>query len=207
MAAVNLFTEDVLEAVRRVVDQAEEKAEGKQLSFAEAGLCPTAAAFGDAEFLPSPALAILGAELIEEYPEFEHLHGIRIAYDFKKKGGRAGGADKLGQCTKASGLLLAHGDAAFYVWLAADHVAAYALDFRQVRAAVYHELCHIEYHESDSGEEDADDEGGVFRVAAHDFEGFTGELDRFGDWRSSLTRMKQTIEGLQQAGMPGFDKV
>lgn len=204
MPAVNIFTEDILAAVRERLYRIEEEDEISPKSFAEAGLVPTAAAFGEAEFMPSPALALMGASIVEEFPEFEHLHEVRIAYDWKKKGGRSGGADKLGRCTKASGLLAAHGDAAFYIWLAADHIAAYALDRQQVRAALYHELAHIGYQEADSESEEEDGNGGVYRVVAHDFEGFTGEIERFGLWRSPLRRVQQTIDNLHQSGLPGF---
>jgi hypothetical protein len=205
MAAANMFTDDVLAAVRTVLDQKEEEVQagGKATSFAESGLCPTAAAFGDAEFLQSPALTLLAADIIDEFPEFEDLQNIRITYDFKKKGGRTGGADKIGQCTKASGLLAAHGDAQFYIWLAADHVAGYAFDFDQVRAALYHELAHIRYQEKD-GAEAGDEPDGEWRIVAHDFEGFTGEMERYGLWRSDLRRMVQTTSNLKQSGLPGF---
>lgn len=202
MAAETMFTADVLATVRKVIEAQEESADAKQSSFAESGLCPSTAAFGDADFLPSPALAFLASKIIEKYAEFEQLHGIRIAYDFKKKGGRTGGSDKIGQCTKASGLLRAHGDAQFYVWLAADHVANYAFSFDQVRAALYHELSHIQFQEDDS--EDAAEDAGEWRIVAHDFEGFTGEMERYGLWRSDLRRMVQTTDNLKQSGLPGF---
>ncbi len=148
----------------------------------------------DSDFLASDALQEIGDELIERYPELEHLRGVRIGYCWKRAGGETNGKATLGKCTKPSGLLLFYAHLDFVIWCAADHCRDWSFTNRQLEALLYHELSHAGI--------DIDKQGlPKYVVRPHDVEMFTGELDRYGLWRDDLVRAKHSFD---QVTLPGF---
>lgn len=130
------------------------------------------------DFIDAPDLEAIGKKLIAECGEFGFLRDLDVDFRWKREGGKSGNRLKFGACIKPSGLLKHYSDLHFIVWAAADHCRLALFDARQIEALVYHELSH-------PGE---NDKGGLILVG-HDFEGFTGELERYGPWQASLKEM------------------
>lgn len=107
------------------------------------------------------------------YPEkFRRLADVRIAYLWKRKGGKTRGKRLYGAVMPAPPVLAALAEERFdfILWLAADHGRELRWTGRQVEALLFHELKHLE-HDVDAGR---------IRAVAHDFEGFYDELVEYG---------------------------
>lgn len=73
------------------------------------------------DFLPAPDVQNLAFELIERWPEFEHLQSADLGFAWKQKGGESAGKPVFGKCSKPSGLLKFFSQRTFVIWLAADN--------------------------------------------------------------------------------------
>lgn len=101
--------------------------------------------------IPAPELEELADDLIDRYPnDFEHLHGARIVYLWKEKGGESSGYAVLGKCIRPTGLAdyfasdqgNEFSKVDFVVWCAADHLMINQANRRTVYALLFHELKH-----------------------------------------------------------------
>ena len=146
------------------------------------------------DFLPAPDVQNLAFELIERYPEFEHLQTADLGFAWKQKGGESNGKPTFGKCQKPSGLLKFFSKRTFVVWLAADNCREYGLGPEQIEALVYHELSH-------AGEEEDKQGNPKPVIVAHDIETFGLEVGRYGLWTDDLRRIKPVFD---QAELPGF---
>lgn len=156
--------------------------------------------FDDDDYLESRELEKIGAALIAHWPEFGFLQNAnaRIAYRWKRKGGKAKGKAVLGQCQKPSGLLKHFADCDFVIWIAADHARVMNLTNRQMEALVYHELSHCWWEED---EDETSETYGEMRLAirGHDDELFWSEIARYGPLDD---QRKRTAETFQQVALP-----
>lgn len=150
--------------------------------------------FAGKSYLPAPELEALADELIIRYPnDFEHLHGARIVYLWKEKGGESSGYAVLGKCIRPTGLAdyfaSDQGDAFskvdFVVWCAADHLLVNQANKRTVYALLFHELKHTSIVD------------GKYVVVGHEFEGFAREIEEFGMWRSSIKKIAEACDTLK----------
>lgn len=137
---------------------------------------PQEAEFYGDDYLEAPELYTLCVDLINKYARFSHLANVRIETLWKRKGGQSRGKLTLGQAQSATGLAHYFGNVEFVIWLAADHCRVMGLDAQKITAALFHELCHIDW---DDAKEKA-------QLIAHDFEGFVDEMREFGLWRRDL---------------------
>lgn len=148
---------------------------------------PTSLDFIRGDFLPSPPMADLAETLIARY---EYLRSdtkdLTIKYLWKAKGGAKGGKAVMGKCVKPSGLAGYYAGADFVIWLAADHAWAYELKDEQIEALLFHELLHI-------GKE-ATDNGPVYYVRPHDFEGFKAEIHEYGFWLPEIKEIANVFQ-------------
>ncbi len=127
------------------------------------------------------------------YPEkFGHLADVRIAYLWKRKGGRSGGKLVFGRVMPAPPVLaaLAEERVDFVIWLAADHGRDARWTGRHVEALLFHELKHLE-HDLDAGR---------ITAVAHDFEGFYDELVEYG---SDSPVAREPLERIRQLSLFG----
>ena len=147
--------------------------------------------FDGADFMEASGLASIGRDLILSMPEFSNFQEAKIRYYWKRAGGKSQGQDKMGACQKPSGLLsfVMHCD--FVIWLAADHVRSWAMQDR-LEPLLYHELSHMGF-DIDEGTGDV-----TYRVVGHEFEGFTGEIERWGFWKDGLRRVELTVDQYNQ---------
>ncbi len=125
------------------------------------------------DFIEDPKLQILADVLIEHCDEVEAAGEFKIAYAWKRGGGKSSGMATLGKCIKLSGLTLYFGKVDFVIWLAADHCRDRA--GINLAALMFHELLHVDR-----------DENGNPSTRSHEFEGFAAEIERFGIWRESI---------------------
>ena len=168
---------------------------------------PEAEAFEDTRgWLPADDLRTIAKQLVDQYPSyFSHLEDLfktdpddeedvdRIVFAWNAKGSKTG-------WTKAvkGELAYAMPHAQYMIWLSAELLRGLQYTHRQVRAQVFHELCHITL----------DLESGKRKVTAeHDFEGFEAELLVFGPWTSELVRAKRTFAATPAVGLgPLFER-
>jgi hypothetical protein len=144
----------------------------------------------DEEFKADDALAATATELIERHPgKFGFLRNIGVKFLWKRNGGRSQGRARVGQCARTSGLAKHYSGAEFVVWLAADTTRDLGFGPRELEAALFHELSHIDY----------DDEADKPVVRAHDVEMFLDELAEYGTWRADLRRAHHAFEQLPLA--------
>lgn len=150
--------------------------------------------FAGSDFLPAPDLDDLAEDLIYHEPPFEFLRdtwGSSIVYRWKRKGGTSAGAAVLGKCVALSGAARHFAGKRYLIWLGADTCREARLTAEQLRALVYHELCHLTPGEiDDTGEETPP------TVVGHDVEAFTAEIRRFGLWRRDLAQAKAAFDDL-----------
>jgi hypothetical protein len=127
------------------------------------------------DYIDDPKLEKLARVLIENCEEL--CAGARdelaIKFLWKRTGGKSSGMATLGKCARLSGLVKFFGEVDFVIWLAADHCRD--RDGINLAALMFHELMHV----------DQDDKGQP-AIRAHEFEGFSAEIDRFGLWRESM---------------------
>lgn len=129
-----------------------------------------------AEWMPAPEVEAIAESLIEEIDRHGDLAKARIEYVFIDKAPKSKGRQVWGRARKINGLS-AHLAATvrparfrepvpFFV-VEISHDIWRALDERQRRALVDHELCHLWVDEDDDGEL-------VLGTAGHDVEEFCG---------------------------------
>lgn len=143
---------------------------------------PTDADFADADFLADPGLQMLADFLRDKYDLPTEIHVEAL---WKRKGGKSRGKSVYGKAVLTTSGLAGYysGETEAVVWLAADHITAAGWDARRIEAALHHELLHV----------GADDQL-TPTLIAHDFAGFTAELDRYGCWYSDLMDAKLHFE-------------
>lgn len=146
------------------------------------------------DFLPAPDVQNLAFELIERWPEFEHLQSADLGFAWKQKGGESAGKPVFGKCSKPSGLLKFFSQRTFVIWLAADNCREWGFGPEQIEALVYHELSHAGEQEDKNGNPKP-------VIVAHDVETFGMEIGRYGLWHEDLRRIKPVFD---QAELPGF---
>ena len=143
---------------------------------------PTEAQFDGADYLESEALEDLFVEVVGSYERLALIddHDIRVRVLWKRKGGRSHGGAVLGKCVKAGGLVRHFGQAAFVIWLAADHLEEAEYTTAELRKLLYHEARHIGWEQPS---ETAEDGEGRPVLVGHDAELFLGEVEDTGaDW-------------------------
>lgn len=150
--------------------------------------------FDGADFMEASGLASIGRDLILSMPEFSNFQEAKIRYYWKRAGGKSQGQDKMGACQKPSGLLSFVMQSDFVIWLAADHVRSWAMQDK-LEPLLYHELSHMGFDVDEATDEV------TYRVVGHEFEGFTGEWDRYGSWRDALRRAEMSVSQMQQASL------
>lgn len=153
---------------------------------------PLSMDFAGDEFLVSHDLRVAAEEMIEEFPELNHVKNYRVVYLWKAKGGTKGEKHRLGNCERVSGMKGFFAKADFIIWLARDHAITLDMTSRQLEALLYHELCHVSFEVKDNGEE-------VTKVAQHDVELFYDEIRRYGLWTTDLETAQETF---RQARIP-----
>ena len=147
--------------------------------------------FGSADFMEAPGLAAIGRNLILSLPEFSSFQDTKVLYLWKKKGGKSQGQDVMGKCSKPSGLSAYFAACDFVIWLAADHVESWAMADR-LEPLLYHETCHMGFDVDEATDEV------TYRVVGHEFDGFTGEIERWGFWKDDLRRIELTVDQYNQ---------
>ena len=138
--------------------------------------------FAEAQDLQEIARAIVASDLAK----FAAAERREIVYLWKAKGGQSSGKLRLGQCQKASGLVAHFSEAAWVIWIAADHVRDLGLTRWEVEAAVYHELLHIS----------EDVETCKPAINPHDAEMFAAEIEQYGLWKSDLRFVAKSFSQL-----------
>lgn len=141
----------------------------------------------EVEFLIDDGLTAIGNRLIDNHESLSHLAEARVAFLWKRKGGKTGGRLKFGQCQKPTGLLAYFSNLDFAVWLAADHCTATMFTNLQVEALVFHELKHAGFKESEEGER-------TWTVEGHDWEGFAEEIRLYGDWMPDISNIREAFQ-------------
>lgn len=138
-------------------------------------------------FLLAPGVEAIANDLIGRYEELRHLEKAEFVYVWKRKGGKVKGKLRFGSCQHPTGFLAFFGRADFVVAISADHCRDAALSGAQLEALVYHELCHAGWEIDDEGEM-------AWATVGHDWEGFRGEIERFGLWEPDLERLGETFK-------------
>lgn len=147
------------------------------------------------DYQPAQDLQEIAETLIEEHKSTlgYHTRGAAIRYAWKAKGGSSQERNTLGKCVKLSGASRYLGRADYLVWLAADHCADLKFTHHQIKALLFHELCHIQKAVTDQGDV-------VYKVRGHDAELFLAEYEHFGAWKFDLERVESTFG---QQRLPG----
>lgn len=151
---------------------------------------PTDAQFNGRLYRDAPDLANIAELLIGEHGHLSGLMNCDIRYYWRRKTGVSKGRVVIGQCKRASDLLGHLSGADFIVWLSATTARDGGFTRRQVEAAVFHQLCHIET-----------DEDGNFISARHDFEGFAAEVRHYGTWTEDLKLGGSAFSAARQMGL------
>ena len=160
---------------------------------------PYEAWFGLDDFLPGNTQMIgsgvdrldeIGDAIIAAYQELYYLRDVRIIYTWRKRATTNMGIPNIGECKKLTGLTKYHAKAEWEIVIAADE--AQSLTNRQLEAAMYAELLHIEERENAEGET-------RLVMRPHQFSGFYDEIKRYGLWRVDL---QNAHAGFQQLGLP-----
>jgi len=154
---------------------------------------PSDETFEGAAYLPAADLADIASRLIAERSRFSHLRQFKIDYVWKRKGAKAKGVYQRGFCRLGSDLIAYYANVAFVIGLAADTCRDARFTYRQIEAAVHHELLHAGVH----------DETYTPLIWPHDFEGFELELEDYGIWAPGVAPRKSAkqmplFEGFQQ---------
>lgn len=138
-------------------------------------LVPSDAQFHGKLYRDAPELGDIAERLIDQHEHLADLLNCDIRYFWRRKTGVSKGRVKIGYCKRASDLLGHFTGCDFIIWLSATTARDGKFTDRQVEAAIFHQLCHIE----------TDDEGN-FISARHDFEGFAAEIRQYGPWTEDL---------------------
>lgn len=156
-------------------------------------LIPTDGAFLNERHKAAPELANVAEKLIDEHGFLERLRHCRIDYKWRRKGTNSKGKRAIGKLERVSGIWSAYVPYTFVVWLAADTARLASFTDRQVEAALFHQLAHI----------DQDAKGNWIKVG-HDFEGFGTEVRHYGPWTEDLKIGSQSFVAAHQMGL--FDE-
>jgi len=150
---------------------------------------------GVRDYLHTDELDALGAKLLEECEEFEHILNLepRLCFVWKRKGGRSGGQMNFSNPVKCSGLVKYLGNYDFIIWVGADHARDLSFEDTQIEAALFRAMKRLQLN----GADDADS----LCVVAHEFSGSMDEIERYGPWFEALKQMQQ-----RAAQMSLFDK-
>lgn len=154
--------------------------------------------FGEEDFLESRELEHLGRALIRRWGELGFLERFaaedRIAFVWKRKGGKSGGRAVLGKCQRPTGLLRFFSNQEFVIWIAADYAKAFGWTNLQLEALLYHELKHCAFEiDLKTGEM-------TLTVQGHDDQLFWDELRRYGAWKQELERTGEVYGQLALTG-------
>lgn len=142
----------------------------------------------------APELADIAEGLISKHGFLSELINAEIRYYWRRKTGVSKGRVKIGYCKRASDLLGHFSGADFLIWLSATTARDGKFTPRQVEAAIFHQLLHIE----------TDDEGN-FISARHDFEGFAQEIRHYGTWTEDLKLAVPAFKAAEQMGLFDLD--
>ena len=157
-------------------------------------LIPSDGQFNGKLYRDAPELANIAERLIGEHGHLRELINCQIRYFWRRKTGVSKGRVKIGYCKRASDLLGHFTGCDFIIWLSATTARDGKFTDRQVEAAIFHQLCHIE----------TDDEGN-FISARHDFEGFAAEVRQYGTWTEDLKLGGTAFVAAQQMGLFDVD--
>ena len=158
-------------------------------------LIPSDGQFNGKLYRDAPELANIAERLIGEHGHLRELINCQIRYFWRRKTGVSKGRVKIGYCKRASDLLGHFTGCDFIIWLSATTARDGKFTDRQVEAAIFHQLCHIE----------TDDEGN-FISARHDFEGFAAEVRQYGTWTEDLKLGGTAFVAAQQMGLFDVDE-
>jgi hypothetical protein len=153
-------------------------------------LIPSDGAFLNAPQKDAPELANLAARLIEQHGFLARLGTCRIDYLWERKGSNSKGKRSIGRLKRVSGTWRRYCPFQFVISLSADTARLAAFTDRQVEAALFHQLLHI----------DQDAKGNWIRVG-HDFEGFGTEVRHYGPWTEDLKIGSQSFATATQLGL------
>ena len=156
-------------------------------------LIPSDAEFQKRQYIDAPALSNLADVLIERHGFLEQLEECRIDFKWQRTGTNWKGKRSIGKLKRVSGEFVDYCPAQFIVSLAADTARLAGFTDRQVEAALFHQLLHI----------DRDKKGNWIRVG-HDFEGFGTEVRHYGPWTEDLKIGGQAFTAAHQMGL--FDQ-
>ena len=151
--------------------------------------------FAGEDYLPSAHLATIAAALIARDGRvggsLAEARLSRIAYRWRRQGGKLNGKITLGKCVRLTGAAkhLAAEGTEFLIWVAADHAEAVRLTEGQLEALLWHELRHVARSVKT----------GSAAIRPHDAELFAGEIVRYGAWRRDL---RQAADAVRQAPLP-----
>lgn len=143
------------------------------------------------DFLVAPDLKEIAEDLLNAYPDqLRPARNASVRYLWKKTGGSDKGKPKLGMATKLAGAARFESDHDFLIWLASDTCDMARVTLHQVRAAMFHELCHV-----------GESENYTPAVLPHDVEMFVSEVEEFGLWKQDLVYMGEQLR-LDLGGQP-----
>jgi hypothetical protein len=148
---------------------------------------PTDAEFGPEDWLEAPALAKIGAALIEKRVCFDSLREIPIAYLWKRKASEKP-RRLLGKCQRPSGLLAYFSRFDFVVWLGANNCQG--MTNWQIEALVFHELKHAFVKDGEPVS------------IPHDWEGFAEEIQRYGLWMQDMVPIAEALTKQMEIRFP-----
>lgn len=155
---------------------------------------PAEELFEEHEYREAPDLRRIANKLIDA-GAISLPQGTDVTYLWKAKGGKSHDLATFGKCIKLSGLAkyFAHymEESQFIVWLAADWAREFPLDAFQVEGLVYHELAHIGPEFDKKG-----DPTGNAILVGHNFEGFKGEIERYGLYMPDAKYIAPAFQGL-----------
>lgn len=157
-------------------------------------LIPTDQQFAGKLYRDAPELANIAERLIGEHGFLSDLVNCEVRYYWRRKTGVSKGRVKIGYCKRASDLLGHFTGCDFIVWLSATTARDGKFTDRQIEAAVFHQLCHIET-----------DDKGNFISARHDFEGFAAEVRVYGTWTEDLKLGGAAFTAAHQMGLFDVD--
>lgn len=155
---------------------------------------PGDTSFGDNDFQEAPDLQALASQLLTKHDiSFRHIRALRIAFLWKRKGGKKGEKGIWGKVSPVSGVAQYWGGVDYVVWLAADHCRKNHLEAKQVEALLYHELCHF----------GQDPDTGEVKMVGHDAEVFAAEIREYGLWTVDL---EVTADAFRQLPLTPFEE-
>jgi hypothetical protein len=167
---------------------------GADDSGSELYAVPSDTEFKGKLYRDAPDLANIAEMLIDRHGFLGDLINCEIRYYWRRKTGVSKGRVKIGYCKRASDLLGHFSGADFIVWLSATTARDGKFTPRQVEAAIFHQLLHIE----------TDDQGN-FISARHDFEGFAQEIRHYGTWTEDLKLVVPAVDAARQMGLFDVD--